>query len=310
MGSVGSTTGTSRSGTATGSRDAGREDRAQTRLDDLATATGGAVVDVGTDVRFDSRINALDLQADAHKDCVYGENLVASGIRDVVRAYQNSNLKYVTLVGGNSSVPFFRYPIRLTSRRSRGSCRRSALGPPSEASLLSKYVLGQDEYGASTILNLGGTRFPVPDKAVGRLVESASEAKTMLDAYLIGTGASTTLKSVTPTSSLVTGYDFLTDSSTAVKNQLQLGTGQTPDSLINDTWTADQLRPKLLGAPKKDLVYLAGHFDSGQAFAADKVSSVNVNELMPASVDLTDSIVFSTGCHAGYNWSTATASPG
>ena len=91
---------------------------------------------------------------------------------------------------------------------------------------------------------------------------SASEAKGMLDAYLVGTGAGTTLKSVTPTSSLVTGYEFLTDSSTAVKNQLQLGTGTTPDSLINDTWTADQLRPKLLGGPKKNIVYLAGHFDS------------------------------------------------
>src|SRR4029077_18579313 len=106
-------------------------------------------------------------------------------------------------------------------------------------------------------------------------VETAKEAKTALDADLVGTGAATTLKTVTPTTSLVTGYEFLTDSSTAVKNQLALGTGSAPDSLINDTWTADQLRPKLLGAPKKDIVYLAGHFDAGVAYAADTTTTVS-----------------------------------
>jgi len=99
----------------------------------------------------------------------------------------------------------------------------------------------------------------------------------------------------------VTGYEFLTDSSTAVKNQLALGTGVTPDSLINDTWTADQLRPKLLGAPKKDIVYLAGHFDAGVAYAADTTTTVSATELIPASVNMTNTLVFSTGCHAGYN---------
>ena len=81
----------------------------------------------------------------------------------------------------------------------------------------------------------------------------------------------------------------------------QLGTGTTPDSLINDTWTADQLRPKLLGAPKKDLIYLAGHFDAGVAYAADTTTTVSATELIPASVNMTNTLVFSTGCHAGYN---------
>ena len=59
----------------------------------------------------------------------------------------------------------------------------------------------------------------------------------------------------------MTGYEFLTDSSQAVQSQLQQGTGTTPDTLINDTWTADQLRAKLLPT-RHDLVYLAGHFDA------------------------------------------------
>ena len=119
-----------------------------------------------------------------------------SGIRDVVRSYSNPNLKYVVLVGGDSSVPFFRYPDPADLAPESWFVPPVGPGTPSEATLKSEYVLGQDEYGASTILNLGGTRFPVPEQAVGRLVETASEAKAMLDAYLVGTGASTTLKTV------------------------------------------------------------------------------------------------------------------
>jgi hypothetical protein len=257
-------------------------------------------VDVGT-----GRIDQLNAQADLtdNKACVYAKNLVAAGIRDIVRSYDNPNLKYVVLVGGDSSIPFFRYPDPSTDLAPE-SWYVPPIGPgtPSEATLKSNYVLGQDEYGTSTVLSLGGTKFPVPERAVGRLVETASEALAALNADLVGTGASTTLKpAVSPTTSLVTGYEFLTDSSTAVKNQLQLGTNATPDSLINDTWTADQLRTKLLTGPKKNVVYLAGHFDANQAFAPDGQTSVNATELLPASVDLLNTLVFSTGCHAGYN---------
>ena len=171
-------------------------------------------------------------------------------------------------------------PTRPTSRRSRGIVPPVGPGTPSEATIKSEYVLGQDEYGASTVLNLGGTRFPVPEQAVGRLVETAKEAKAALDADLVGTGAATTLKTVTPTTSLVTGYEFLTDSSNAVKNQLAARHGATPDSLINDTWTADQLRPKLLGSaeeghrlpgrPFRRRCGLRGrHHDDGERHGAD-----------------------------------------
>ena len=96
-------------------------------------------------------------------------------------------------------MPFFRYPDPADLAPESWFLPPVGPGTPSEATIKSEYVLGQDEYGASTVLNLGGTRFPVPEQAVGRLVETAKEAKAALDADLVGTGASTTLKTVTPT---------------------------------------------------------------------------------------------------------------
>ena len=71
----------------------------------------------------------------------------------------------------------------------------------------------------------------------------------------------------------MTGYEFLTDSSNAVRTSSTWASRAPPDTLINDTWTADQLRTKWLDTPKEDVVYLAGHFDAGTAFAADNLTT-------------------------------------
>ena len=61
--------------------------------------------------------------------------------------------------------------------------------------------------------------FPVPGLAVGRLVETPAEIAGLLDAYTQAGGV------VSPSSSLVTGYDFLADAADAVATELQAGTG-------------------------------------------------------------------------------------
>ena len=72
-------------------------------------------------------------------------------------------------------------------------------------------------------------------------------------------------------------------------------------SLINNDWTADDLRAYLLGTTHYDTVYLAGHFDANALLAADYATTLNAAELSPAGVDLRNTLVFSTGCHAGYD---------
>ena len=270
------------------------KDALATKLATLAGSTGGTVVDLA----LNGRISALNAQADANPGCVYAKNLVAAATRDVVQTFSNANLKYVVLAGGDSSIPFFRYPDPADLAPESWFVPPVSATSASEASLRSKYVLGQDEYGATTILSLGGTRFPVPDLAVGRLVESASEASGMIDAYLGLNGVA-----ISPSRSLVTGYDFIADSAAAVQAQLTTGMASTAvkDSLINDTWTANQLRAKLLGTSHYDLMYLAGHFDASSLLAADFSTTVNASELAAPGVNLTNTVAWSTGCHAGYS---------
>ena len=275
------------------------------RLAALATATDGLVLDVSDD----ARVVAMDDQADDVVDCPYAKNLVAAAIKDIVDAERAANpgLRYIVLVGDDGVIPFFRYPDQ------------SLLGPESdfvppvdrtsasEASLRSNLVLGQDEYGASTTISVRGSTFPIPDLAVGRLVETAAEVSGMIDAYLATSGGVVP----TPDRSLVTGYDFIADAADAIGDDLGagLGTAGTTERLITPghlspqdpaSWDADQLRAALL-TTRHDLAFLGGHFSADAAEAADAETQMTTSELVASTVDLANSIIFSIGCHSGYN---------
>ena len=275
----------------------------QAKLDLLAARpeVAGAKIDLASN----TRIQNLNDQAEANYACIYAKNLVAAGIKDIITAYRatNPDLQYIVLVGGDQAIPFFRYPDQSLLGPEQDYVPPVQPATASEASLRSNYVLGQDAYGASTELSLRASTFPVPDLAVGRLVETAAEASGMIDAYLATTGGVV----ATPTTSLVTGYDFLEDAANAVQGHLTAGTGRPGDSLITPYkvaptagWTASQLKSALFDA-RHDLIFLAGHFSANNALAADFTTTVNSTDLAASTVDLTNSIIFSAGCHSGYN---------
>ena len=232
----------------------------------------------------------------------------------------NPGLKYVVIVGGDDAIPFFRYPDQALLGPEADFGAPVASGTASDASLRANYVLGQDAYGASIDLSVRASTFPIPDLPVGRLVETAAEASRMIDAYESTNGGTVE----TPTSALVTGYDFLDDAARAVSADLDAGMGTAgnvdevisrsdvapqslcglpltaPLSLPDCSWDADALRTALLDSPH-DLAFLAGHFSANSTLAADFSTTMLATELDASSVDLENSIVFSAGCHSGYN---------
>ncbi|HEY7332456.1 MAG TPA: PxKF domain-containing protein [Candidatus Limnocylindria bacterium] len=283
----------------------------QTKLASFATRpdVAGVVVDVGS-----GRVASLNSQADGKKACPYAKNLVADAIKDVVDSYRANNpgLAYVVIIGGDDTIPFFRYPDQSLLGMESGYVPPVKNDSHSESSLRLDYVLGQDAYGAGTEISLRASTFPVPQLAVGRLVETAVEASGMIDAYTATNGV------VAPQTSLVTGYDFLEDAANAVSDELASGTGRPVDELIAPnnisptdpaSWTATQLRTAFLGS-RHDITFLAGHFSANSALAADFSTSLLTTELVSSGVNLTNAIIFSAGCHSGYNIIDNDAVPG
>ena len=273
----------------------------------------GAVVNVGSD----PVVASLNTQADGKKACPYAKNLVASAITRIVNAYRATNpLEYVVVVGDDSVIPFYRYPDPALLGNEKLYVPPVRDDTASQASLRLGFVLNQDGYGSSDTVSLHGNAFPVPDLAVGRLVETPAEVEGMLDAYLGTSGGVVP----TPTSSLTTGYDFLQDAADVIAGHLSAGIGgANNDTLItnrtvspetvtvgtspdrNHSWTGADLRRSLLNSGRHDLIFLAGHFSANDALGADYRTNVLSTELPASSTSFVNSIVFSAGCHTGYN---------
>jgi uncharacterized repeat protein (TIGR01451 family) len=256
------------------------------------------------DINDDTWVRFFNQQADANLDCPFAKNLVAEAIKGIIdRSRLGNALEYIVIIGGDQVIPFFRFPDEALIGPEKNYVPPVKDGTASQASLRLNYVPSQDFYGAKCELSLKTIDLPLPDLAVGRLVETATEVTRMLDAYMKTTGGV-----VEVDSSLVTGYDFLTDSSEAVAAEFAAGITGVNDTLISPSnlapencWTADDLRALLFSGPHHDLIYLAGHFSSGAALAADYSTSLLASELEQTSQDFENSLLFSAGCHSGYN---------
>ncbi len=278
------------------------------KLDELAVhpAVNGVIVDVS---QF-SEIAEANAQADTLYQCVYAKNIVAYGIKAVVDAYRAAypTLRFIVPVGNDDVIPFFRYPDQALLANESGYVPPVLETTASQASLRNGYLLTQDTYGASIELQRRNTRLPIPELAVGRLVETPDEINATIQAFLDLAGTTGTIP--TPTRALVTGYDFLADAATAIEDDLAAGLGANGSvtTLIDaatvapaNGWSADELRTVLMESGRHDLMYLGGHFSSFSALAADHETRVLASELLDSSVDMRNAIIFSNGCHSGYN---------
>jgi CSLREA domain-containing protein len=289
----------------------------QAKLETLGARpeVAGVVVDVGDDLRV-AAANAQANDDTPGYNCPYAKNLVAEAIVEIVARYRALNpLEYVVIVGGDNVIPYWRYPDNALLGHESNYVPPVLDHTASQASLRLGYVLTQDGYGAQHSVSLNANTFPLPDLAVGRLVETPGEVVGVLDAYLDTPGGV-----VTPQSALVTGYDFVTDTAEAVLSQLQAGMapGAGIDTLISSrdlapfdpaTWTAGDLGALVLNN-RYDVAYLAGHFSANSALAADYTTSLLTTDLAGSTVDMHNALFFSAGCHSGYNIVAEHAVPG
>ncbi len=263
----------------------------------------GVVVDLA-DSRY-RRVAFANTQADQNLACAFAKNTVAKEIKNVIDAYRAANptLQYIVLAGGADVIPFFQVQDVSGLANEKDYVVPVAPSTASEAGLKSNLVQGQDAYGSQVDIVQAGHTLALPDLAVGRLVDSASDINAAINAYIATNGV------IVPHSSLVTGYDFVGDAAVAIKAELDAGTNSTADTLIQapglppsdpSAWTANQLRTKLLGG-NFDIAMLSGHFSAGNLLAADYATQLSASEIAQSSIDLTNALILALGCHGGYS---------
>ena len=286
----------------------GTSNQISTALTSLQTLAGrpdvnGLVVNLA-DAKY-ARVTFANTQADQNLACPFAKNTVAKEIKNVIDAYRAANptLQYIVLAGGADVIPYFQTPDVAGLANEKDYVPPVKPSTASEAGLATNLVQGQDAYGSKVDINQAGFTLALPDLAVGRLVDIASDISAAVNAYIAANGI------MVPHSSLITGYDFVGDAAVAVKSEMDAGTNSTADTLIqapglpptdSSAWTANQLRTKLL-AGNFDIAMLSGHFSAGNLLAADYVSQLSTSEIAQSGTDLSNDLFLALGCHGGYS---------
>ncbi len=235
-------------------------------------------------------------------------NLVVREINDHIDALLEASpaargtLRNVVIVGGDEQIPMARLldNTKLSNEIEYGAELRrvGGISTPQTVALASKTVMSDDPFASVRPVLFGPDVIYPPSWTIGRLVETPTEISNVLEAFDTSNGR------LAADSALVTGYDFLTDGSEAVAGALESAV-TVDSSLVNDSWTAADLRAKLTepsAAP--DLASVNAHFDHYQLLPAagegdpesELFTTVDIDE---GAADLTGRILFSMGCHSG-----------
>ncbi len=253
------------------------------------------------------------------------------------------NTEYIVLVGGDEIIPFYRVPdlafvanegeylpyLSAAEAEEGGSSGVINPGSPLWGALNYRTILTDDIYGNDEPYQLPYHPLYVPDRAVGRLVETPTEILTYLDQYYPSAGLGAPLEiAATGGKAVVTGYDFLSDQALEVADRLTT-LGFTPTArlnrLINNTWNTADLQESWFdgdfasfasgsySSPSSVQVQsINGHFDHMWAIPAEEgvpsseyllaetiLNSEPVSPTAPRYFE--NRLCYSVGCHSGLN---------
>ncbi len=245
------------------------------------------------------------------------------------------NVEHIVLVGGDAVIPFLRVPDLTTIANEADYAAylqtldaRGIIDPnsPQGAALRYRALLTDNVYGNDKPYRFHGYPLFVPNRGVGRLVETPQEILNYLSPYgyqdqsfTIGNDSGATQRA------FVTGYDFLIDQAEAVSTTLRDMGYTNPISvagLINNAWTSTDLGDDWFDGNLAtftddydfeqspfDLQSINAHFDHWQiipasedngTFVAQRILTPTANYSEEVSY-FTNRLGYSVGCHSGLN---------
>ena len=241
-------------------------------------------------------------------------NNVASAIRtEILNNQKDATTEYITLVGNDYIVPHRRIPDATSISNERYYTMGSSLipGTPLYASVFTGQNLSDDYYGDENPLVDQKTVLYIPDIVISRLVETPAEMSNVISEFIINKGQ------LTLSTATVTGYDIFNDGAQQTANALSMNMATI--TLIDNTWTADDLRCEMFGETTGDPTCVNNsvnnfnahftHYLAQSAYGFDNEFADLLNSTEVASAGGTErgnfplngDLSFTLGCHAGMN---------
>ena len=271
----------------------------------------GAVIPVDSSLAIRNAYDAWD----GNPCSPEAANNIVQQIGQLVDGIEPDNLQYKVIVGGDDQIPFGRVADE-TLLANEQDYTASLSGPNNQykAAFGHGLLMTDDVYAEEAAPEFLGHELFVPDQAIGRLVETPNEITGMISAFL----APAVNGAIAPQRSLTTGYDFLTDGTTAVNAPFTTRFGAAnARTLINETWPAkdantsptddleDALFPTSPTLPPQ-INAVNAHFDHTRLLpaaenAANRAANLYTSQdvLNRGANAVAQRILFSMGCHSG-----------
>lgn len=281
-----------------------------------------------TDLGFDGAVVAVDgdpavqaayavFDAASTRCSPDAANAVVSAIGavlDRVRA-ANPDLVDIVVVGDDTQIPFARVPDGTALSNEQSFADELTGNNELVGALARGYVLTDNAYGSTAGIAVNDHELFVPERAVGRLVETPEEITSALTRFAAPSDDGPGVLDVD--SALVTGYDFLADGAEAVAAALGAGPGQQlidqPGEDEAGLWDRADLVAALGGLDPPAVASINAHFDQTRALPSLGNSTGDESDLFTtadiggaAAAGLDGALVFSMGCHAGLSVSDMT----
>lgn len=197
-------------------------------------------------------------------------NAVVAAINSSIIDSRRGQFEHIVFLGGDELIPMARVADGTTIANEfdfRNELDGQLAGGPGSAqnSVTSPFwqsmIRSDEPYGDAAARRSGDGYLYVSDVALGRVVENPDEIVDALDTF-VSFGGNLSIDTAT-----VLGYDFLSDGSEAVADEL-VGAGLPVDRALasgrnaaGELWTADDATEELREAGTEALISLNAHFD-------------------------------------------------
>lgn len=258
-------------------------------------------------VETDPTVAAAYLDWDQNACDPDAANAVAGAVKLLIQqAFTDfPNLTNVVLVGSDELIPqrrIFDF-VQTSNELDYAPAARVQEDSALFASLRGGYILTDDFYVDFEPSDYAGRPLYVANYPLGRLVETPAEIIAQVDYYLQVDGV------LSATTSFVAGYDFLIDSSQIISGTFG-AQRLANEALVNDEWDTTAFSSGFLGE-RHDLNSVNAHFQHWRLRPANPNSGLfESSQVETANVDLSGTVNFSMGCHAGLNVCDLIAQPG
>ena len=223
-------------------------------------------------------------------------NAVAGAVRNLVLTFLNNgpNIAYVVLVGGDQVIPHRRIPEGTVAVAEQTYATHATANTTLWSAVYDNMTLTDDYYVDREPTAWQGRELYIPDYAIGRLVETPAEITGQVDLFL----ANPVLNG---NRALVTGYDFVFDVAQGVGLLVKNDGFTTDDTLIGISWAGSAQRTRMINTtPRFNFQSINTHADH-RSFGAPDNDKVTASQIVTGTSDLSRAIIFSVGCHAGFN---------